>query len=180
MILWFWDLLGGTRIKIYIWSEHCRCGMARRAVRRTGTECAALEQWLPLCAAWGWGVFHKCQAGCTLTLKTRTRREKERQVKAQVISGYFSCRGCRFVSCVLHYSAMAARMWHSLKVTGGTGRLFAFQCKGPILLTAGRDLCVSHSLAVYHRAADHLKCWMNKSTPCQLPSVSLAWSPDAS
>lgn len=65
---------------------------------------------------------------------------------------------CWFVSCVLHYSAMAARMWHSPKVTGGTGKLFAFWCKGPILLTTGRDLHVSHSLAVYHRAADNLKC----------------------
>lgn len=75
--------------------------MARRAAHTRGTERAALEQWSPVFTqAWLWllrgggrflinarlGAHELQKAQWALTLKTRIRREKERQVKDQVIS----------------------------------------------------------------------------------------------
>lgn len=121
-------------------------------------------------------LWMKASTAC-ITAKSK---DKEGIKKAKWNMGSFPLqRGCWFVPC-----PRAARCWQPGCGTQGRWQEARGGClpcgvKGPPLLPAGRGSCVSHRVAAYHRAADNLKCWKKKSTPCQVPSASLAWRPNA-
>lgn len=166
-----------------MWHGKEGCTHDRDWVCCFGRVVASVHTDLAVAAAWGWQVSHKCQAGCTWVIESTLyinikNQYKEGKRKASQRSGYFSCKVAADLC-----PALLSDGSQDVALAEGDRRHREAIClpvKGTYSADCWQRLVCQSLVSCVPPGSDNLKCWMNKSTPCQLPSVSLAWSPDAS